>query len=115
MRHLLAAFASLLVVPCALAQTAAPAPQIKPPEIGKIFAQTFSDHDVELLTNVLRDALQGRPVDKTRLQPLQQKMEGLAGVMAQEMLSQSLPLIDKMEADVKRELRRLREQREPAR
>jgi hypothetical protein len=101
---------ALACAPVAFAQTAAqPSPQLQAPDIGKILAQTFSEQDIELVTSALREGLQGKAVDERRMAPLAQKMEGLAALMLRELLTQSLPMIDRLENELKRELRRLKE------
>jgi hypothetical protein len=105
-----APFIALACAPIAFAQTAAqPARPVQPPDIGKILAQSFSEQDIELVTSVLRDGLQGKVVDERRMAPLAQKMEGLASVLLRELLAQSLPMIDGLEGELKKELRRLKE------
>jgi hypothetical protein len=109
---------ALCVTPIAFAQTIAPvlpksAPQapahIAAPDVGKILAQTFDEQDIELITGSLRDALAGKQVDERRMAPLAQKMEGFAAALFREMLTQSLPMIDGLEGELKKELRRLKE------
>lgn len=101
---------ALACAPIAFAQTAAqPSPQLPAPDIGKILAQTFTEQDIELVTSALRDGLQGKAVDERRMAPLAQKMEGFAAVMLRELFTQSLPMIDGFENELKRELRRLKE------
>jgi hypothetical protein len=101
---------ALFGAPIAFAQTAAqPLPPIPAPDIGKILAQTFSEQDIELVTGAIRDGLQGKVVDERRMAPLAQKIEGLAAVLMRELLSQGLPMIDGLESELKRELRRLKE------
>ena len=92
----------------AFAQVPSPASQPKVPEFGKIFAQTFSEQDIELLTSVLREGLQGRTVDEQRMAPLAQKIEGMAAMLLRDVLAQSLPILDGLESELKRELRRLK-------
>lgn len=94
------------------AQSSAPVPlaaPMRPPEIGKILAQTFSEQDIETLTGAIRDAMQGKPVEPTRLTPLTQKMEGLGLLLLSEVMKQSAPMMDRMEGELKKELRRLKE------
>jgi hypothetical protein len=101
---------ALACAPIAFAQTVTqPSPQLLAPDIGKILAQTFSEQDIELVTRALRDGLQGKAVDERRMAPLAQKMEGLAAVLMREMLTQSVPMIDGLEGELKKELRRLKE------
>jgi hypothetical protein len=119
-------FVALAAAPIAFAQSIAPvlpktAPQVFPlahtqtpapmpiPDVGKILAQTFNEQDIELITVSLRDALAGRQVDERRMAPLAQKMEGLAASLMREMLTQSMPMIDSLEGELKKELRRLKE------
>ncbi len=102
-----ASLIALACAPIALAQTAAPV--IPAPDIGKIIAQTISEHDIELVTSALRDGLHGKTIDEKRLAPLSQKMEGFAAIMLRELLTQSMPMIDGLEHQLKQELRRLKE------
>ena len=91
----------------AMAQVPAPVSQPKMPDIGKLFAQSISEQDIELLTSVVRDGLQGKAVDEQRMAPLAQKLEGLAAMLLRDVLAQSLPMLDGLETELKRELRRL--------
>jgi hypothetical protein len=115
-------FVVLTVTPVAFAQSITPvlpktAPQVSAqiaaqtpvPDVGKLFAQTFNEQDIELITGSLRDAIAGRQVDERRMAPLAQKMEGLAAALLREMLTQSAPMIDGLEGELKKELRRLKE------
>jgi hypothetical protein len=115
-------FVALCAAPIAFGQSIAPvlpktAPQVQSqtpapmpiPDVGKLFAQTFNEQDIELITGSLRDALAGRQIDERRMAPLTQKMEGLAATLLREMLTQSMPMIDGLEGELKKELRRLKE------
>jgi hypothetical protein len=125
-------FAALCVAPLAFAQSIASngpktAPQVlaspqtqvqtqlqtqlqaPTPDVGKVLAQTFTEQDIELITLSLRDALAGHQVDERRMAPLAQKMEGVAALLFREMLTQSFPMIDSLEGELKKELRRLKE------
>jgi hypothetical protein len=115
-------FVALTVTPIAFAQSITPvlpktAPQVSAqiavqtpvPDVGKLFALTFNEQDIELITGSLRDAIAGRQVDERRMAPLAQKMEGLAAALLREMLTQSAPMIDGLEGELKKELRRLKE------
>jgi hypothetical protein len=94
-----------LLAPVAFAQSAAPArsaPQV--PDISRILSQTFSEQDIEALAGTMRDAMQGKPSDPVRLQPLVKKMESLSALLLRELLAFGLPAIDKIETELKREL-----------
>jgi hypothetical protein len=94
-----------------LAQATAPSPNSQPPlpDLGKLFAQTFSDKDLELIADAMRDGLRGKPADAAKLAPLAQRMEGLAHNLLSQLLTAGLPMIDELEAELKRELRKSRE------
>lgn len=105
----ISAFSALTHAQTSLQSSSPLAVPPRAPEIGKILAQTFSEQDIEMLTGALRDAMQGKPIEPTRLTPLTQKMEGLGLLMLSELVKQGVPMIDRMEGELKKELRRLKE------
>ncbi len=110
-RTLIAAVMSAALSSAALAQSTTASPAAPPPlpDLGKLFAQSFSDKDIELITDALRDGLRGKPADPTKFSALSQRMEGFAQNLLGQVLSAGLPMIDELEAELKRELRRSRE------